>query len=47
MLATLGAIAIEGVDTNLGFLQKVIGHPAFRAGDVRTGFVDRFKKELL
>ena len=47
MLATLAAITIEGVDTNLAFLQKVIGHAAFRAGDVRTGFVDRFKKELL
>ena len=47
MLATLAAITIEGVDTNLAFLQKVVGHPAFRAGDVRTGFVDRFKKELL
>jgi len=47
MLATLAAVTIEGVDTNLAFLQKVIGHAAFRAGDVRTGFVDRFKKELL
>ena len=47
MLGTLAAVAIEGVDTNLAFLQKVIGHAAFRAGDVRTGFVDRFKKELL
>jgi 3-methylcrotonyl-CoA carboxylase alpha subunit len=47
MLATLAGIAIEGVDTNLAFLQKVIAHPSFRAGDVRTGFVDRFKKELV
>jgi len=47
MLAALGAVAIEGVDTNLAFLQKVLAHPAFRAGDVRTGFVDRSKKELL
>jgi 3-methylcrotonyl-CoA carboxylase alpha subunit len=47
MLATLAGITIEGIDTNLAFLQKVIGHAAFRAGDVRTGFVDRFKKELL
>ena len=47
MLATLAAITIEGVETNLAFLQKVIAHAAFRAGDVRTGFVDRFKKELL
>ncbi|HTO46227.1 MAG TPA: biotin carboxylase N-terminal domain-containing protein [Burkholderiales bacterium] len=47
MLATLAAVSIEGVDTNLAFLQKVIAHAAFRAGDVRTAFVDRFKKDLL
>jgi 3-methylcrotonyl-CoA carboxylase alpha subunit len=47
MLVTLGAIAIEGVDTNLAFLRKVLAHAAFRAGDVRTAFVDRFKKDLL
>ena len=47
MLATLDAIAIEGIDTNLAFLKKVLSHAAFRAGDVRTGFVDRFKKDLL
>jgi 3-methylcrotonyl-CoA carboxylase alpha subunit len=47
MLATLAEIHIEGVDTNLAFLQKVIAHEAFRGGAVRTGFVDRFKRELL
>jgi 3-methylcrotonyl-CoA carboxylase alpha subunit len=47
MQATLSAIAIEGLDTNFVFLQKVLAHPAFRAGDVRTGFVDRYKAELL
>ena len=47
MHAALAAIAIEGVETNLGFLRKVLGHPAFRAGEVRTGFVDRYKKDLL
>jgi 3-methylcrotonyl-CoA carboxylase alpha subunit len=47
MLATLSSISIEGVETNLAFLRKVIGHPAFRAGEVRTGFVDRHKAALL
>jgi 3-methylcrotonyl-CoA carboxylase alpha subunit len=47
MLATLAAIRIEGVETNLAFLQRVLGHPAFRAGEVRTGFVDRHKQGLL
>ena len=47
MQEVLAATAIEGVDTNLPFLRKVLGHPAFRAGDVRTGFIDRYKADLL
>ena len=47
MLAALGEIRIEGVDTNLAFLQRVLAHPAFRAGEARTGFVERYKQELL
>jgi len=47
MLATLGTIRIEGVETNLAFLQRVISHPAFRSGDVCTSFVERYKKDLL
>lgn len=47
MRETLAAIAIEGVDTNLAFLQRVVAHPVFCAGEARTDFVDRFKKDLL
>jgi len=47
MLAALAEIRIEGVDTNLAFLQRVIAHPAFRAGEVRTNFVERHKAGLL
>jgi 3-methylcrotonyl-CoA carboxylase alpha subunit len=47
MQEVLAATVIEGVDTNLPFLLKVLGHPAFRAGDVRTGFIDRYKADLL
>ena len=47
MLATLAAVRVEGVETNLAFLQRVVAHPAFRAGEVRTGFVDRHKAALL
>jgi 3-methylcrotonyl-CoA carboxylase alpha subunit len=46
MLAALGAIRIEGVDTNLAFLQRVLAHPAFRAGEARTGFVERYRAVL-
>src|SRR5579871_2180833 len=47
MRENLGAMVIEGLDTNLGFLRKLLEHPAFRAGEVRTGFVERYRKELL
>jgi 3-methylcrotonyl-CoA carboxylase alpha subunit len=47
MLQTLGATSVEGVETNLAFLKRTIGHPAFRAGEVRTSFVDRHKADLL
>ncbi len=46
MLVALDAIAIEGVETNTAFLRRTIAHPAFRAGDVRTTFVDRHKGVL-
>ena len=47
MQATLASIAVEGIETNIAFLKKTIGHPAFREGAVFTGFVDRFRNELL
>ena len=47
MQETLAGIAIEGLETNLAFLQRVIGHPALRAGDTSTNFIERFKPELL
>jgi 3-methylcrotonyl-CoA carboxylase alpha subunit len=47
MLATLDAIAIEGLRCNLGFLRRVMRHPAFAAGAVSTDFVERHKAELV
>ncbi len=47
MLAALSAVAIEGVETNVAFLKRTIAHDAFRAGDVRTDFVERHKAELI
>jgi 3-methylcrotonyl-CoA carboxylase alpha subunit len=47
MLQTLGATSVDGVETNLAFLKRTVGHPAFRAGEVRTSFVDRYKADLL
>jgi 3-methylcrotonyl-CoA carboxylase alpha subunit len=46
-LETLRRIRIDGPTTNLGFLCATLDHPAFRRGEVFTGFIDRFKTELL
>ena len=47
MLTALGEVAVEGVASNIGFLLRVIGHPAFRAGDSFTGFAAEHAGELL
>ncbi|MGE0798621.1 MAG: biotin carboxylase N-terminal domain-containing protein [Lautropia sp.] len=47
LAAALAAIEIAGVETNLAFLRQTIQHPAFRAGEVSTGFVERHKAALL
>jgi len=47
MLAALGELAVEGVATNAGFLARLLAHPAFRAGDVHTGFAAEHAGELL
>jgi len=39
--------AIEGVATNLEFLQQLIRHHAFAAGDITTRFVDEHVAELV
>ncbi len=38
---------IEGVATNLAFLQALLRHPAFIAGDIDTQFIARHGAELL
>ncbi len=39
--AALAATEIEGLTTNLAFLQALIEHPGFAAGDVDTGLIAR------
>lgn len=49
ILRAAGAAAnqvILGVTTNLGFLQRVLRHPAFAAGDVHTHFIDQHSDAL-
>jgi acetyl-CoA carboxylase biotin carboxylase subunit len=46
-VAALRAFPILGVRTNIPFLIKVLGRPAFRAGRLHTGFVDEHLAALL
>ena len=47
MAGALSGLEIEGVASNIGFLLRVIGHPAFRAGDAFTGFIGRHAGDLV
>lgn len=47
MDAALQATDISGIRHNTGFLQQIMQHDAFRAGNVDTGFVDREKATML
>jgi 3-methylcrotonyl-CoA carboxylase alpha subunit len=47
LAAALAATEIEGVTTNIAFLQRVIAHRAFRAGDSFTGFISEHSSDLL
>jgi len=40
MEGALGAFRVEGVHTNLPLLRAIIAHPAFRAGEATTEFLD-------
>jgi acetyl/propionyl-CoA carboxylase alpha subunit len=42
LAAALDETVVEGVTTNLPFLRWLVAHPAFRAGEVSTGFLTRF-----
>lgn len=41
----LDQFIIEGVPTTLPFLRRIVDDPAFIAGDVDTGFVERMMAE--
>ncbi len=38
--AALRDLVLLGCQTNIGFLRRVLNHPAFAAGEVHTGFLD-------
>ena len=47
MHEALAETEILGVKTNLAFLERVVAHPAFLAGDTDTAFIERHKADLL
>ena len=47
MHSALAETAILGVKTNLAFLERVVAHPAFLAGDTDTAFIERHRADLL
>jgi 3-methylcrotonyl-CoA carboxylase alpha subunit len=47
MQSALAATTLLGVTTNLAFLERVVRHPAFLAGETDTAFIERHRAELL
>ena len=43
----MSRIEVAGVQTNAGFLARALSHPAFIAGDIDTGFIERHRDELI
>ncbi|KAB7648948.1 acetyl/propionyl/methylcrotonyl-CoA carboxylase subunit alpha [Polymorphobacter fuscus] len=46
LVGALGGTVVEGLKSNRAFLARLANHPAFRAGDVDTGFIPRHAAEL-
>jgi acetyl-CoA carboxylase biotin carboxylase subunit len=46
-VAALRDYPVLGIRTNVAFLVRLLDHPAFRAGDLHTSFVDRHLDELI
>jgi 3-methylcrotonyl-CoA carboxylase alpha subunit len=46
MAAALARTAVLGVVTNLSRLRSLLDHPAFRRGDLHTGFIDEHVGEI-
>jgi 3-methylcrotonyl-CoA carboxylase alpha subunit len=47
MAQALSDYQIAGVAANTAFLIAVVRHPAFAAGDIDTGFIERYAKDLV
>ena len=47
LLGMLDDFAIGGLKTNIGFLRRIVAHPAFAAAQLDTGFIPRYQSQLL
>jgi acetyl-CoA carboxylase biotin carboxylase subunit len=47
MRRALSEYVVTGIRTNLAFHEKLFAHPEFAAGRYDTGFIERYKDELL
>ena len=47
MDTALACTEILGIRTNLAFLERVVAHPAYLAGDTDTGFIETHRADLL
>ncbi|MBL4895023.1 MAG: hypothetical protein JKY59_09200 [Emcibacter sp.] len=47
MNKAIGQTAVAGLKCNLEFLGRIIRHPAFQAVDLDTGFIERFRQDLM
>ncbi|WP_137127504.1 biotin carboxylase N-terminal domain-containing protein [Roseomonas sp. HF4] len=47
MQGALAATEIGGLVTNLGFLERLVAHPAMRAAELDTGFLTRHRDALI
>ena len=47
MQEALGATQIVGITTNIDYLQRIVGHPAYVAGGFDTHFVEAHQPELV
>ncbi|QNM95937.1 acetyl/propionyl/methylcrotonyl-CoA carboxylase subunit alpha [Chitinimonas koreensis] len=47
LASALAEYEVVGLDTNLDFLRRLAGHPAFRAQELDTGFIARHRDALI
>ena len=47
LLAMLDEFILGGLKTNIGFLRRILAHPAFAAAELDTGFIPRYQAQLL